>query len=98
MRHPQADLIIAWANGAQIQVMCFDSTWKDEKYPTWSSNLVYRVKPKTLKYRFYLSSQPLQENRVFCWASVSGVTQNRVEHFDTFVKWLTPEMEIELDV
>lgn len=45
MRHKHADLIHAWAEGAEIQVL-FDSGWQDRKEPTWSTTCDYRIKPK----------------------------------------------------
>lgn len=47
-RHKHADLIIAWANGAEIQAYR-DGTWIDwdSPYgPTWDPGILYRIKPK----------------------------------------------------
>lgn len=48
-RHIHADLIIAWANGAEIQTRS-GGDWRDwfnpNASPTWSPNYEYRVKPK----------------------------------------------------
>lgn len=44
-RHPHADLIIAWANGAKIEY--FHRTrkvWEDSVYPRWTIGVQYRVK------------------------------------------------------
>lgn len=46
-RHPHADCIIAWANGAVIE--CYrddDKTWKFVANPSWSVTSVYRIKPE----------------------------------------------------
>ena len=47
MRHKHADLIIEWANGAQIQyydaLMC---RWSDYKNPKWHEAIKFRVKPE----------------------------------------------------
>lgn len=43
-RRPHYDLIIAWANGAEIQCLQMD-TWYDRENPTWGEGAVYRVKP-----------------------------------------------------
>lgn len=45
-RHMHADLIIAWANGAEIQ--CRSSRrypWENCTLPLWSSDCEYRIKP-----------------------------------------------------
>lgn len=48
-RHCHADLIIAWANGAQIQVRAANFGWcdvtADGMAPLWSEHLEYRIKP-----------------------------------------------------
>ena len=48
-RHVHADLIIAWANGAEIQAKQGDD-WRDWvnpiTSPTWCPHYEYRVKPK----------------------------------------------------
>jgi len=47
MRHKHADLICAWAKGAQIQyydaIMC---RWADDKNPKWLEDTNFRVKPE----------------------------------------------------
>ena len=46
MRHKHADLIIAWANGAQIQWESSYGNWYDVNDPNWSENTEYRIKPE----------------------------------------------------
>ena len=47
MRHKHADLIIEWANGAQIQCMRSDYTWIDAlDPPSWLERTRYRIKPE----------------------------------------------------
>jgi hypothetical protein len=46
MKHKHADLIHAWADGAEIQVYCNDSTWEDVDYPAWGGGIKYRIKPE----------------------------------------------------
>ncbi len=49
-RHKHADLIIAWANGAEMQVR--DSSggpwlsYESGENPSWSNDFEYRVKPE----------------------------------------------------
>ena len=47
MRHKHADLICAWANGAQIQyydaIMC---RWSDNENPKWYEGIKFRIKPE----------------------------------------------------
>jgi len=47
MRHKHADLICAWANGAQIQTyITFTEEWIDTLAPVWVEGSRYRVKPE----------------------------------------------------
>jgi hypothetical protein len=45
-RHPHADAIIAWANGAEIEVRTLDGKWVETNHPAWTHDMQYRVKPK----------------------------------------------------
>jgi len=46
--HKHAELIKAWADGAQIQVKYETAPeWKDITYPKWTEGLEYRVKPES---------------------------------------------------
>ena len=45
-RHKHADLIIAWANGEDIQCRFpWENCWRD-CYPVWDGEVEYRVKLK----------------------------------------------------
>jgi hypothetical protein len=48
MRHPHADLIIAWANGAKIEFKGQASgEWQDcPSQPAWWDDSEYRIKPE----------------------------------------------------
>jgi len=45
-RHKHADLIIAWANGAEIECENPDKKWVFLKSPMWVPEYNYRIKPK----------------------------------------------------
>jgi hypothetical protein len=42
--HKHKDLIIAWANGADIEFDGTDDGWYNVKYPSWDDTLEYRIK------------------------------------------------------
>jgi hypothetical protein len=45
------DLIIAWANGEQVQVCDIIGVhWMDIEHPYFSDEFRYRIKPKPLEY------------------------------------------------
>lgn len=49
MRHKHADLIIEWANGAEIQIYVSkrgDWMWVDTCEPMWLESAKYRIKPE----------------------------------------------------
>ena len=50
MKHKHADLIHAWADGAEIQVFKQETkTWQDMVSPYWFVNEEYRIKPEEKK-------------------------------------------------
>lgn len=49
-RHKHADLIHAWAEGAEIQFLNSQDKWVDvQGYPAWIEDGQYRIKPKLVK-------------------------------------------------
>jgi len=47
MKHKHADLIHAWADGAQIQIRCSRSDkWVNAHSPFWDADREYRIKPE----------------------------------------------------
>jgi hypothetical protein len=53
MQRKHAELIKAWADGAEIEV--FDKkAWRESKFPSWNDDLSYRIKPEPVKVVRYL--------------------------------------------
>jgi hypothetical protein len=50
-KHVHADLIKAWADGAEIELLYPKSGWKSVSIPTWSVTCQYRVKPVPHKWQ-----------------------------------------------
>ena len=47
MKHKHAELIKAWADGAEIQVYSpWAKTWRDAGTPSWCGTNEYRIKPE----------------------------------------------------
>ena len=46
MKHIHAELIHAWADGAQIEWKSHYDDWIDIDCPDWSENNEYRIKPE----------------------------------------------------
>lgn len=60
MRHIHADLIKAWADGAEIEVWgttCGE--WIGSSIPEWRPDAVYRIKPKPNKVTWHALSSDL---------------------------------------
>jgi len=87
--HKHRDLIIAWANGEEIQAKS-NNTWQFISTPTWFDDIEYRIKPEVVRYR------------VACFKDGSTVTadnNSEVKEYETdraFIKWLTDWIEVEV--
>lgn len=49
--HIHKDLIIAWANGAEIEYYRAGLGWEACRRPVWHAECTYRIKPKVVKAR-----------------------------------------------
>ena len=57
--HKHAEIIKAWADGAEIECLVQPSnTWELRVQPTWSIDATYRIKP-----------EPKPDLRLFYWVS-----------------------------
>lgn len=55
--HPHKDLIIAWANGAEIEFLLTEKIpqeWQSLKQPRWNLSTTYRIKSKAKTVHFAL--------------------------------------------
>ena len=58
MKHKHAELIKAWADGAQIEYLFTDTDeWCPARTPRWAKNVQYRVKPKMDCTRYFSISE-----------------------------------------
>lgn len=46
MRHKHADLIHAWAEGAEIECSLTGRNWATTHRPDWNESIFYRIKPE----------------------------------------------------
>ena len=90
------DVIVAWANGANIQWRRDrDSAWVDVAgTPIWVPGYEYQIKPDPLKYRLWQRT----DGQILVWTNKMATSQSGVTYWDYFQKWITPELEVELDV
>lgn len=50
MKHKYAEVIKAWADGAEIEWLNREGKWETIHWPSWGTNAQYRVKPKADPY------------------------------------------------
>ena len=96
-RHKHADVIIAWANGEDVQVRHrVTGEWVDLTLhaPTFTGD-EYRVKPKPVirKYRVALF---IRGSRIYTSTLDSDWDETVFEKDENFVHWLTDWIEYEV--
>lgn len=65
MKHKHADLIHAWADGAQIEVKNpSNGSWWDATPPAWDLDYEYRIKPEP-------KPDVVQERCIASWTGIS---------------------------
>ena len=95
-RHKHADVIIAWAEGKDVQVWDFtQNEWGDvtTESPTWCKCWKYRIKPPAKKCRVALFISHSGGSIVA--ACNSPTTAENYESLPDFVRWLTDWIEYE---
>ena len=94
-RHKHADVIIAWAEGAEVEYRNLPgATWMSVgTIPGWVENYEYRVKPPAKKYRVAL----FKYHNTGAAASVANNEEDGelFEQSPRFVRWLTDWIEYE---
>ena len=93
-RHKHADVIIAWAEGEDVQVWDEGAKcWCDVKEAPSFMGEKYRVKPSPKKYRVALFRHAGEEP--FAVVANSQVISDSFEPLLGFVRWLTDWIEYE---
>lgn len=93
-RHKHADVIIAWANGAEIEFKVeATGEWVRARHPGWHEDCEYRVKPPKNKYRVGLFK--IGENKPFTVVAETDVMVMDCETDIRFVRWFTDWIEYE---
>ena len=87
--HKHRDLIIAWANGEEIQAKSHN-VWQYIQSPSWLNDIEYRIKPEVIRYRVALFKDG---------STVTADNNLEVKEYETdrlFKKWLTDWIEVEV--
>ena len=96
-RHKHADVIIAWAEGKDVQVWDFtQNEWGDvtTESPTWCECWKYRIKPPAKKYRVGLFKNPFSGD-IYTLSVDKPDSTDKYEQHKGFVRWLTDWVEYE---
>ena len=97
MKHKHADVIHAWADGAEIQDREPGGNWFDSgPSPLWLEHKEYRIKPKTIKYRNFLWVSSFGKIVVSCCTWEENGQESR-ENWKGFVKWISNWIEVEVE-
>ena len=92
-RHKHADVIIAWAEGAEIERRDTPTeNWIPAPTPGWYEDCEYRVKPPVKKYRVALFKDCTEG---YTSTADTQETGNDYEVMHHFVRWLTDWIEYE---
>jgi len=88
--HKHRNLIIAWANGAEIQLKNIYNIWVYIKNPTWEKDIEYRIKSEVIRYRVALFTDT---------ETCTADTEEEAKYFENdrlFYKWITDWIEVEV--
>lgn len=90
-RHPHYDVIIAFANGAEVEFFSeFDKKWKPAPNPGFVTDVKYRIKPTPKKCRVALMKNNYGPTFPYCYLEDHW---HRVEESVNFIRWLTDVLE-----
>ena len=92
-RHKHADVIIAWAEGKDVQVW-EEFSWRDVtvEAPTFMGEK-YRIKPPAKKYKLALFDRHCETS--FVKAANNEFETGEYEKSRNFIRWLTDWIEYE---
>lgn len=95
-RHKHADVIIAWAEGKDVQVWDEGAKrWCDVNEALFFMADKYRVKPPAKRYRVALFRFSNEDGSTYTASTDIQEEANKYEQHKSFVRWLTDWIEYE---
>lgn len=98
-RHKHADVIIAWAEGKEIEyrdpTRHHSGLWVECQHPGWYENFEYRIKPPPKKCRVALFRLSTEGTSTYTTFTDTQEEANSYEQHIRFVRWLTDWIEYE---
>lgn len=85
------DIIKKWADGAEVQFY-HDGKWSDILFPTFNDTVRYRIKPEIIRVALHRNGT----DSVIAIMWHDKFKFNEIEKYDTFIRWLTEEIEYEM--
>ena len=91
MNHPHKfkDVIVAWANGEEIEFRdpIFSTEWKPIKNPSWLVDTEYRVKPKEEIHSFRVALMQ-DTNAYFTTTADNKEQEEALQNGPWFIGWI----------
>lgn len=78
-----AELIKAWADGAEIQCQSLNNEWEDVFMPSWYESTVYRIKPTPKPDREIIKYHAVNSAGIVVWPSIHDLDREGYQK----VKW-----------
>ena len=93
--HKHKDMIIAWANGAQIQfqspLMKENSEWENTWVPSWTEHLQYRVKPEPTEsvHTFRIGVAACDDGGFYTFTADNEEEERDYQSKPNFIGWIS---------
>ena len=91
--HKHKDMIIAWANGEEIEYRDPDtsSEWKPIKGPSWLPDIEYRVKPDTKEsiQTFRIGVAAFDDGGFYTFTANNEEEKRNSQSAPNFIGWIT---------
>lgn len=81
LRHKHADVIIAWANGEEVEIF-YNGQWIDAKTPNFCAMYEYRIKPKIVKREGWVNVYKTGPSST--WAAATSQVHHTEEDADKY--------------
>ena len=95
-RHKHADVIIAWAEGEDVQIWDDRAKrWWGVLTPSFYEDRKYRIKPPAKKYRVALFRFSNEDGSTYTASTDIQEEADKYEQHKSFVRWLTDWIEYE---
>ena len=90
--HKHKDMIIAWANGAEIQFQPEGAEdWSNIEEPSWYENVKYRIKPepKESVHTFRIGVAAYGDENVYTITADNEVEERDIQTRPNFIGWIS---------